>query len=151
MYFVVVVQSASWYTCWKRITDLINLRGPSGENGFPENFQGLKGKWELIMLKWNIVCLGQDPLFRYRKTLWNICRDPAIRVRNGEEPWRYCLNPRLGPLQLHQSLWSSGEAQDRGARMAVLGESFLPGSQMAICSWYPLTAEREKTLPCLSL
>ena len=71
MYFVVVVQSASWYTCWKRITDLINLRGPSGENGFPENFQGLKGKWELIMLKWNIVCLGQDPLFRYRKTLWN--------------------------------------------------------------------------------
>ena len=33
----------------------------------------------------------------------------------------------------------------------VLGESFLPGSQMTICSLYPLTAGRKKTLSCLSL
>ena len=37
-----------------------------------------------------------------RSQLW---RDPAIGVRNGEEPWGSWLHSRWGPLPLHQKQW----------------------------------------------
>ena len=63
-------------------------------------------RWPVI--PWTTREASGVPLLHTRRGLTllsQLCRDPAIRVRNGEEPWRYCLNPRLGPLQLHQSLW----------------------------------------------
>ena len=35
-----------------------------------------------------------------------LCRHASIWVRNGEETWGSCLNPRWGPLPLKQTQWS---------------------------------------------
>ena len=75
-----------------------------------------KCQLELIKVMFFFCKRNWDQLGKKKRKRWGgavgtwiylsqLCRDPAIRVRNGEEPWRYCLNPRLGPLQLHQSLW----------------------------------------------
>ena len=90
-------------------------RWPQGASQGASEKSGILWIWErplgtplgLVQWKWasSRVEAGTSAFLSWLHWRWSDW-DPAIRVRNGDEPWGSCLHSRWGPLLLHQTQWS---------------------------------------------